>query len=34
MQLIEEEAAERNAVIILADLKKIDYFKTDRILYL
>ena len=34
MQLIEEEAAERNASIILADLKKIDYFKTDRILYL
>lgn len=34
MELIEEEAAERNAAIVLADLKMIDYFKADRILYL
>ena len=34
MELIEEEAAERNAAIILADLKMIDYFSADRILYL
>ncbi len=34
MQLMEEEAAERNAAIILTDLKKIDYFKAERILYL
>ncbi len=34
MELIEEEAAERKAAIILADLKKIDYFRTDLILYL
>ncbi|MES2848419.1 MAG: ATP-binding cassette domain-containing protein [Bacteroidota bacterium] len=30
MQLIEEEAAVRNASIILADLKEIEYFKTER----
>lgn len=34
MELIEEEAAERKASIILADLKNIAYFKADRILYL
>lgn len=34
MQLVEEEAAERNAAIILTDLKKIEYFKAERILYL
>lgn len=34
MLLIEEEAARRNACIILADLKKIDYFHADRILHL
>lgn len=34
MQLMEEEAAERNAAIILTDLKKIQYFKAERILYL
>ena len=34
MQLMEEEAAERNAAIILSDLKKIEYFKAERILYL
>jgi ABC-type lipoprotein export system ATPase subunit len=30
MQLIEEEAAVRNASIILADLKEIEYFKAER----
>jgi putative ABC transport system ATP-binding protein len=34
MELIEEEAFARNAAIILADLKDIEYFKADRILYL
>ena len=34
MQLMEEEAAERNAAIILTDLKKKEYFKAERILYL
>lgn len=34
MQLMEEEAAERNATIILTDLRRIDYFKAERILYL
>ena len=28
------KAAERNAAIILTDLKKIEYFKAERILYL
>lgn len=32
MALINEEAAARNASIILADLKQIDYFKADKIL--
>lgn len=34
MQLVEEEAAERNASIILADLQQREYFKSDRIFYL
>ena len=34
MQLMEEEAAERKATIILTDLKKIDYFNFKRVLYL
>ena len=34
MQLMEEEAVERNGAIILTDLKKIEYFKAERILYL
>jgi ABC-type lipoprotein export system ATPase subunit len=34
MQLIEEEAAVRNASIILADLKAIEYFKADKTFYL
>lgn len=34
MELIEEEAAARNAAIILFDLKDIEYFKPDRNLYL
>ncbi|MBL0357292.1 MAG: ATP-binding cassette domain-containing protein [Chitinophagaceae bacterium] len=32
MELMNEEAAARNASIILADLKQIDYFKADRVL--
>jgi putative ABC transport system ATP-binding protein len=32
MELIEEEAAARNASIILADLKEIEYFKAERML--
>jgi len=34
MTLIEEEAAERNAAIILADLKPIEYFNADKTLHL
>ncbi len=34
MELIQEEATARKASIILADLKKIDYFKAERILHL
>lgn len=34
MELIQEEATARKAAIILADLKKIDYFKAERILHL
>jgi ABC-type lipoprotein export system ATPase subunit len=34
MELMEEEAAVRNAAIILADLKAIEYFKADRTIYL
>ncbi len=34
MELIEEEASARKATLILFDLKEIEYFKPDRILYL
>ncbi|MEO5942933.1 MAG: ATP-binding cassette domain-containing protein [Ferruginibacter sp.] len=34
MELIESEVAKRNAGIILADLKAIEYFKADSILHL
>lgn len=34
MELMEEEAAERKASIILTDLKKIEYFNFKRVLYL
>lgn len=34
MALIEEEAGKRKAAIILADLKRVEYFNTDHILYL
>ena len=34
MELMEEEAEERKAAIILADLMKINYFKAEKILYL
>lgn len=34
MELIEAEAAKRNAAIILADLKPIEYFKADHTLHL
>ena len=34
MALIEAEAKKRNAAIILADLKQIDYFNADSILFL
>ncbi len=34
MQIIETEAAERNAGIILADLQEIPFFKADRTLHL
>ena len=34
MELMQEEATERKAAIILTDLKKIDYFKAGRVLYL
>jgi ABC-type lipoprotein export system ATPase subunit len=34
MELMNEEAAARNASIIFADLKEIDYFKADRVLML
>jgi len=34
MELIEEEAAKRKATIILADLKKLDFFEADRIIQL
>lgn len=32
--LIEEEAAKRNAGILLADLKRVEYFNADRIVQL
>ena len=34
MELIEEEVSKRNASIILADLKRLDFFAADRIVYL
>lgn len=34
MELMEEEAQARNAAIILADLKAIEYFKADKTIYL
>ena len=34
MQLINEEAAKRKAAIILADLKKVEQFDAEKILYL
>lgn len=34
MELMEEEATERKATIILTDLKKIEYFNFTRVLYL
>ena len=34
MELMEEEAAARNAAIILADLRAIEYFKADKTIYL
>jgi ABC-type lipoprotein export system ATPase subunit len=34
MALVEEEAATRNAAVILNDLRKIDHLKAERILYL
>lgn len=34
MELIDEEVSKRNATIILADLKKLDFFTADRIIYL
>lgn len=34
MQLVDEEVAARNATVILFDLKDIEYFKPDRILFL
>jgi putative ABC transport system ATP-binding protein len=34
MDLMQQEATERKAAIILTDLKKIDYFKAERMLYL
>jgi hypothetical protein len=34
MELIQEEAAERNAGILLADLKRLEYFRADQVLNL
>lgn len=34
MELIEEEAKKRNAAIVLADLKRLEFYKADRIIYL
>lgn len=34
MELIEEECTARKASIVLADLKQIEYFKADKIIYL
>lgn len=34
MDLVEEEVAKRNAGIVLADLKRLDFFTADRIIYI
>ena len=34
MELMEEESRKRNATIILADLREIEYFKSERMLHL
>lgn len=34
MELMEEESKKRNATIILADLREITYFKSERTLHL
>lgn len=34
MELIEEESHKRNATIILADLREIEYFKSERVIHL
>ncbi len=34
MQLMEDESSERNATIVLADLREIEYFKSERTLHL
>ena len=34
MELMEEESSKRNATIILADLREIEYFKSERTLHL
>lgn len=34
MKLIDEEVSARNAIVILADLKKIDFFTADRVIHL
>jgi len=34
MELMEEESAARNATIVLADLREIEYFKSERTLHL
>jgi putative ABC transport system ATP-binding protein len=34
MDLMEEESRKRNATIILADLREIEYFKSERTLHL
>ncbi|MFT3681473.1 MAG: ATP-binding cassette domain-containing protein [Ferruginibacter sp.] len=34
MELMQEEAAARNAAVILADLKQVEYFNAEKILYL
>ena len=34
MDLVTEEVSKRNAGIILADLKKLDFYASDRIIHL
>lgn len=34
MDLIEEESGKRNATILLADLREIEYFKSERVIHL